>query len=181
MAETVRRWDVSDLEGRFVRRAWEALAADAGLLTRQGDPAHFTASALPITPDGSAVCLVLHRRIGLWVQPGGHFEAEDTTVTAAARREMEEETGLVGEIDVAPVLLSRHTAPCRADAWHLDIQMLAVTPRTPARVSEESLAAAWFQVDELPEDVASGVDRLVGAARQRLSRIGSPARPQPSG
>ena len=107
---------------------WLALTRTPDALTREGAPGHFTASALPISPDASQVCLVLHRRMDLWVQPGGHLEFGDTSIAGAAAREMEEETGLQGRVDPRPVLLSRHPAPCRPETWHYDIQFRAVVP-----------------------------------------------------
>ena len=58
------------------------------------DPGHVTASGLVLSPDGSSVLLVLHRRLGRWLQPGGHLEPGDPDIAAAARREVREETGL---------------------------------------------------------------------------------------
>src|SRR5680860_704961 len=88
------------------RREWLTVAKDPASITRAGIPSHFTASALPVTADATRVCLVLHRRMGLWVQPGGHFEPEDPSVVVAARREMREETGLSGEVKPRALLLS---------------------------------------------------------------------------
>jgi 8-oxo-dGTP pyrophosphatase MutT (NUDIX family) len=169
---TVSRWCPGDAEGRLRRLAWRSMAADEQLLARTGEPAHFTASALPLDETGSRVCLVLHGRIGRWVQPGGHFEASDRKVAEAAAREMVEETGLRGVVDPVPLLLSAHGAPCGTGDWHLDVQMLAVVPRTEPVLSEESLDVAWFPVDELPVEVASGVPDLVAAAVERFSRSG---------
>lgn len=174
------RWAATDSEARYRQASWRELAADPELLTRRGDPAHFTASALPVTPDGTSVCLVLHPLLGRWVQPGGHFEATDRSVMGAAAREMAEETGLVGRLDPIPLLLSRHAARCRPAVWHLDLQMLAVTTRA-ALGSEESPEVAWFDADDLPSPVAPGVAELVAAARSRISRNGSPAQLAPEG
>ncbi len=161
-----------DAEQRYRRAAWSALAAQPTLLDRGGEPAHFTASALPVSPGGDRVCLVLHRRMGLWVQPGGHFEAGDRSVQAAAAREMTEETGLVGEVGSVPLALSRHASPCGRGDWHLDVQMLAVVMETEPSVSDESLDVSWFGVSELPDNRAVGVTDLVGEALRRLSRTG---------
>lgn len=172
LVDVIMAAPVEDAEQRYRRAAWSALAADPALLGRGGKPAHFTASALPVNPDGDRVCLVLHRRMGLWVQPGGHFEASDRSVAQAAAREMGEETGLVGEVAPVPLALSRHTSPCGSGDWHLDVQLLALVGEVGPSVSDESIDVAWFGVDELPEDRAPGVSELVGEALRRLSRTG---------
>lgn len=172
LAHVIMATPTEDAEQRYRRSAWLALAAHPSLLGREGEPAHFTASALPISPDGARVCLVLHRRMGLWVQPGGHFEGHDRSVALGAAREMAEETGLVGEVAPVPLALSRHPAPCGRGDWHLDIQMLAVVTEVAPTVSDESLDVAWFGVDELPGARAPGVSELVGGALHRLSRTG---------
>lgn len=170
LAATVHRFPGVDPETRFRVAAWSALAVDPAWLTRRGDPLHFTASALPLTPDADRVCLVLHGRMNLWVQPGGHLEAGDDTMTGAAGRELAEETGLVGHVDDRPLLLSRHASPCGIGDWHLDVQLLVVVDHevTPT-VSDESHDVAWFAVDDLPDNLAPGVARLVdrGVARMR--------------
>lgn len=177
--ETLEGWEPTNPEEAYRRALWRALAADHRLLTRAGDPAHFTASALPVTTDGRSVCLVLHRRLGLWVQPGGHLEMSDDTVSGAARREMIEETGLDGRVDPVPVRLSRHPAPCRAGAWHLDLQLVTPCEAHPPTVSPESLDVAWFEVERLPAELAPGVADLVRAARERISRTGSREQSRP--
>lgn len=152
---------------------WLELASRPGTLSRDGHPSHFTASALPVSPDGRHVCLVLHGRMGLWVQPGGHFESYDPSVPEAAGREMREETGLTGQVDPVPLRLSRHRAPCRAGAWHYDVQFRAVAAMSEPVVSSESRDVAWFRVDRLPPGLAPGVEDLVVAAVSRNGLPGS--------
>lgn len=164
------------------RVRWSRLAEDPSSLGRDGEPAHFTASALPVDRERARVCLVLHGRIGAWVQPGGHLEVDDVSIAGAAARELEEETGLAGRLDPVPLLLSRHPAPCGRGEWHLDLQLLAVVdPVTPLRVSPESDDVAWFPFDSLPSRTAPGVERLVRMAQARLSRNAPPAPPAPGG
>jgi 8-oxo-dGTP pyrophosphatase MutT (NUDIX family) len=160
-------------EQRFEAWAWRALLDEhgAGLLTRQAAPSHVTASAVVLSPDGALTCLVLHGRLGVWVQPGGHLEPEDMTLPLAAAREVEEETGLTGEILPEVVALSRHRAPCRPGVvdWHLDVQHALVVAGVPepgplAYLSSESLQVAWWHVDALPDAVAPGVVDLVSRA-----------------
>jgi 8-oxo-dGTP pyrophosphatase MutT (NUDIX family) len=155
-------------EERFEAWAWRALLDEDGpaLLTRHAAPSHVTASAVVLTPDARQTCLVLHGRIGQWVQPGGHLEPGDMTLSMAAAREVEEETGLTGEVLPDIALLERHRAPCRPGVvdWHLDIRHVLVAQRLTPVVSAESRAVAWWDVQELPEDLAPGVgDALLRA------------------
>src|ERR1700755_2970053 len=41
--------------------------------TREG---HFTASAWLVSADGERALLMLHRKLGRWLQPGGHADGE---------------------------------------------------------------------------------------------------------
>lgn len=147
---------------------WRQTADIDPPLWRHDSPAHFTASGLPIDVATGQVCLVHHGRIDLWVQPGGHLEPDDQSITGAALREVREETGLTGTIDPAPVLLSRHAAPCGVD-WHLDFEFAVLVEARPPRVSEESHDVAWWGVDALPSDLAPGVADLVTTALARVS------------
>lgn len=157
-----------DPEARFERVAWLALLDDLGaeLLSRRQAPAHLTASAAVLSSDATRTCLVLHRKLQLWVQPGGHFEPGDESAAAAAAREVQEETGLTGRVLPVPAQLSRHPAPCAPGIvdWHLDIQHILVTEPVPPRPSDETPEVAWWPVRELPTDVAGGIQELVDRA-----------------
>jgi ADP-ribose pyrophosphatase YjhB (NUDIX family) len=56
---------------------------------------HFTASALVI--DNNKVLLVYHKKLDVWLYPGGHVE-DDENPDEALFREVREETGLEVEI-----------------------------------------------------------------------------------
>jgi 8-oxo-dGTP pyrophosphatase MutT (NUDIX family) len=170
---------VDTAEARFEAWAWQRLLADRGpiLLTRYGTPAHLTASGIVLTADGTQTCLVLHGRLRLWVQPGGHLEPGDSSLAGAAAREVWEETGVRGVVRPRPLHLSRHRAPCRPDVvdWHLDVQHLVLVPEaTTPQVSDESVDVRWWRTDALPEAMAPGVDVNVAMAcafiRRRIPR-----------
>ncbi len=161
-----------DAGARFERAAWLALLEQAGpgLLGRAGTPAHLTASAAVLSPDGASTCLVLHHKLRLWVQPGGHFEPGDVSAAGAAAREVLEETGLTGTVLPAPALLSRHPAPCAPGVvdWHLDIQHVLVAEPVAPRPSDETPEVAWWPVGSLPADLAGGIEELVECSVQVL-------------
>ncbi|NLP63258.1 NUDIX hydrolase [Paraburkholderia sacchari] len=70
---------------------------------------HFTASAFVLNPRRE-VLLVHHRKLDVWLYPGGHIEHGETP-DDAVRREVQEETGLpVDFIDGRDISLGDHAA-----------------------------------------------------------------------
>lgn len=136
-------------------------------LSRNNPAGHVTASGVIIAPDGDSVLLVLHRRLRLWLQTGGHCEPGESP-RQAARREAVEESGIAAvDLLPEPIDVDVHEVACRdfATTVHYDIRFAAVVSGTPAgAVSAESRAVRWFPVDGLPAGLPAGTARAVAAA-----------------
>lgn len=145
----------------------EFLGNHPDAMSRSCAHGHLTASALVIDPERGSALLMLHRKVGRWLQMGGHCEVGDLTVRDAAAREAREESGIDGlALTAAPVSLDRHALRCDGrDLDHLDVQYLAIAPPGSVPVSnDESLGLRWFRYDEVPLDDGA-VTRMVEAAR----------------
>jgi 8-oxo-dGTP pyrophosphatase MutT (NUDIX family) len=111
------------------------------------DPVHATGSAIVVGPRG--VVLLKHKRLGLWLQPGGHIDPGESPWEAALR-EAREETGLdVSFADVAddgiPRLVHVDVHPGGRGHTHLDLRYMVdggvAEPNPPEGESQE---IAWF-------------------------------------
>lgn len=169
-------WEPPDAEQARWRAGFlDQLAARPDATRRDGPPAHLTASAVVLDPSGTRTLLVLHRKAGLWVQPGGHLEPGDATVAGAALREASEESGLAPSalrlaLDGRPLDLSRHAFAFGACAEHLDVTFLLVAdPAAPTTASEESERVAWWRLDDLPDGVVADLPPRLRAAADLLA------------
>jgi 8-oxo-dGTP pyrophosphatase MutT (NUDIX family) len=134
---------------------------------RDADLTHVTGSAVVIGPRG--VLLHRHKRLGLWLQPGGHLEPGETP-WAAARREAEEETGLRFAAWAAPPpLLHLDVHAGGRGHTHLDLRYLLEaggddTPQPPAGESQDVVWFSW------PDAIAASDPGLAGLLRSMAGR-----------
>jgi len=111
------------------------------------DTTHVTASGIVVGRRGTV--LHLHRRLGIWMQPGGHIDAGETP-DQAALREATEELGLdVAHPAGGPRLLHLDVHEAAYGHLHLDLRYLLlgedVDPHPPPGESPE---ARWYSWDE---------------------------------
>ncbi|HLT31937.1 MAG TPA: NUDIX hydrolase [Myxococcaceae bacterium] len=167
-------------EARHLAQMREAVENLAAPLARSQAGAHFTASAVVVTPEGDRVAMLHHRKLERWLQPGGHIEpGDDGDLVLAAMREAREETGCeVGPHPLAPLPLDvdAHVIPARRDEaehTHLDVRFLLVATSAEALAHDpaESRAIHWFGWDaalERADDAA--LVRMLTKARALCER-----------
>lgn len=119
------------------------------------DPGHITASGFVLSPDRSSVLLVWHRKLGSWLQPGGHIEPRDSDVVAAQRREIEEETGLTDLEWLALFDVDIHEFPARGEEpahEHFDVRSAFVASTWDAVAGDGVDESRWFDLSDLPRN-----------------------------
>jgi 8-oxo-dGTP pyrophosphatase MutT (NUDIX family) len=126
---------------------------------------HVTSSAIVIGPRG--LLLHRHKRLGIWLQPGGHIDPGEHPADAAVR-ETVEETGIA----------ARHRVPsdlrvCHVDVHdgprghlHLDLRyLLEADDQDPAPPEGESQDVRWFSWDEAATITEPGLAGIIAAIR----------------
>lgn len=165
LADYARRWPgEADTAALF-----ETLLADPEEpFRRERLAGHFTASCWLVDRSGTRVLLTHHRKLGLWLQLGGHADGERDLVQAALR-EAQEESGLSGLV-IEPAIfdLDRHWIPEHKGVpahWHYDVRYVVRASEDEAfTVSEESLDLAWRYIAMLANDdtADASVRRMAG-------------------
>ncbi|HEU4361484.1 MAG TPA: NUDIX domain-containing protein [Mycobacterium sp.] len=165
-------WVAPDTGQDSLRHAVLAfLDARPDACARECRPGHVTASTLVLDDTGARALLTLHPRLGRWVQLGGHCEATDPGIVAAALREAGEESG-VADLRIDPDLVAVHVHPVTCSLGvptrHLDLQFVTHAP-AGARIgiSDESVDLRWWPIDALPADADAALTYLVARATHR--------------
>lgn len=142
-----------------VAAAFVELLDDGDAFRRERQAGHFTASAWLLDRSATRVLLTHHRKLGLWLQLGGHADG-DRDLARTALREAEEESGLSG-LRVAPGIfdLDRHRIPEHKgvpEHWHYDVRYVVhAGDDEDFVVSDESHALAWRDIAALAEDASA--------------------------
>jgi 8-oxo-dGTP pyrophosphatase MutT (NUDIX family) len=152
------------------------VAAPEDPFARENPVGHVTASAVVARPDGEAFLLVFHRKLGRWLQPGGHVEHEDASAFDAALREAREETGIAEfESPLGRTILDVdvHGIPARKKEpahHHFDVRFLLTTERDVnlAASDDPTRPVEWRGREEA---LASGVDASLARALRKSQRV----------
>jgi 8-oxo-dGTP pyrophosphatase MutT (NUDIX family) len=138
------------------------------------DPTHVTASGIVVGPRGTV--LHLHKRLGIWMQPGGHIDAGETP-EVAARREATEELGLAVEHPPAgPQLLHLDVHEAALGHTHLDLRYLLIAgDDDPHPPPGESPDARWYSWEEAMAMADAALVDALPLARAAYEASGGPA------
>jgi 8-oxo-dGTP pyrophosphatase MutT (NUDIX family) len=155
------------------QREEASIAATLARLSWPGDPFdqetnghHLTASAFVVSSRG--VILLRHRRLGIWVQPGGHVDVGEGPEETALRETLEE-TGLAARHPGPALLFHVDVHPGPLEHTHYDLRYVLVAPPIdPSPAKGESPEVYWF-------DFAGATGRCEPALVNALTKLGQRA------
>ena len=132
----------------------------------ESNPTHVTASAVVVGLRG--VVLHRHKRLGIWLQPGGHIDSGELPADAAVRETLEE-TGLAvvhAAGESAVIHVDVHPGP--RGHTHLDVRYLLVAgdedPCPPAGESPDVRWFSWTEAIAMSDGGLSGILRSLHPA-----------------
>lgn len=122
------------------------------------------AGILVFNRDGKKVLLVKHKKLGVWIYPGGHIEENENPLECAIR-ETNEETGIavkvISSLSIAinansakslpqPLIIMEEDVPYEdAHHEHFDVIYLGIAGNTKLTKNEESLDCRWFDKNDI--------------------------------
>jgi 8-oxo-dGTP pyrophosphatase MutT (NUDIX family) len=160
-----RRPPIDKREAASIERFRRDLARLVDPCSEDADTTHVTASALVVGPRG--IVLHRHKRLGIWLQPGGHIDQGEAP-DVAALREVLEETGLRGEHVSSPprlVHVDAHDGP--RGHFHLDLRYLIwagdAEPSPPQGESQDVRWWSWAEALGHNEPGLAGAIKMLAA------------------
>ncbi len=137
---------------------------------------HVTGSSWVVNPAHTHVLMLHHRKLNLWLQPGGHADG-DADIVQVVLKETAEESGVdiahvllvsedIFDVDVHTVHASKHDPRHE----HFDIRFLVeLDDRLPVPGNDESHEIGWIALDQVMRfNNARSIYRLI----QKTRRLG---------
>ena len=162
MLKSYKPTDENEIENRS--RMLDFLNDHEDCFERSLSMGHFTGSCWIENQDGTKFLLALHKKVGLWLQLGGHADG-DNDIARVALKEAYEESGLkhielvsseIFDIDIHLFSSRKKEVP---DHYHYDIRFLLRTSDENINISDESDDLRWFET--LPsENLGERLDRM---------------------
>jgi 8-oxo-dGTP pyrophosphatase MutT (NUDIX family) len=130
---------------------------------------HFTASALLLNSDKTKFLLMHHKKLGKWLQLGGHCDG-DSNVLAVAIKEAQEESGILNIQPISREIfdIDIHLFPSNSkekEHYHYDIRFLLKTVNNDYYIkNSESNDLKWIEFSSYNPDkmlLDNSVKRLV--------------------
>ncbi len=170
----------SPAQSQTVERLKVFIKENINCFDRECYKGHVTGSAWVVNHAMTKHALLLHKKLEIWVQPGGHCDGDPDTLRTAIK-ETEEELGLYNltpmiggeilDVDIHLIPEKQGVAP----HYHYDVRyLLQAAHRADIFRNNESIEARWFTTEEirnLEPNTDLSVLRMLAKADQIIANI----------
>ncbi|NMM48853.1 NUDIX hydrolase [Marinigracilibium pacificum] len=145
-----------EIEEEFIEKMIHLHNEEPEAYTRKSNDAHFTASAILIDQYCEEILLLNHKKLGRWLQPGGHADGEKN-LPEVSMKELHEETNALSAklYDIIPFDVDIHKIPESGEVkehYHYDLRFLWITDnKEEVRSNKESKGLKWVSISELAD------------------------------
>jgi 8-oxo-dGTP pyrophosphatase MutT (NUDIX family) len=182
MTEVVKKYlDIFPQDEPKLQLLLQQIDNNEALDDRNNFTGHIAGDAVIFSPDLKKVLLVFHKRYGVWIQPGGHWDKGEDGPWLTASREAEEETGLnnLKRVDITDdfrVPLHIATGPVPAspergepDHWHHDFRYgyIAESEDLPANTDSGIGGIKWLPIERIEVSAAHDLPTSI----KRMSQL----------
>ncbi len=157
-----RRPPVDEREARSWQALREGLAHLGDPCSEHADPTHVTSSAIVVGPRG--LLLHRHKRLGIWLQPGGHIDDGEDPATRRSGRCRRRPACTPSTSGGAPALVHVDVHPGPRGHTHLDLRFLLAADGDPTPPPGESPDVRWWPWPDAAA-LTSGEPGLAGIVR----------------
>ena len=154
LLQSIKKYNPDNVEIEITKQRFlQFIEQNSNCLLRSNLNGHITASAFVVDFNANKLLLLHHKKLNKWLQPGGHCDGEENTLSVAIK-EVFEETG----IQIIPknqviIDLDIHTIPEKnqiPEHEHFDIRYLFEANSNSNIVkNHESIALKWVEIDAI--------------------------------
>ncbi len=168
---------INDQETAYKTAMLNLLSEGKIAFERRRTAGHFTASAWILDPSNARVLLVLHSKIGKWLQPGGHADGNQNLLEVA-KKELTEETGITSAelLKTSIFDLDIHSIPAHEgipEHLHYDLRFIfRGNSQAAIQINHESKDFKWLPLEDISKLVNNdtSICRMVEKSKQLLKK-----------
>jgi 8-oxo-dGTP pyrophosphatase MutT (NUDIX family) len=157
LAGLLSQYQPEDIVEKSYLKRFECLYAEGDVsFSRLNGERHFTASGWITDEKYEHVLLIEHRKLGRWLQPGGHADG-NSDLFEVCLKEVREETGLTSfhaepkifDLDIHKIPASK----AHPSHDHYDVRFHIIADKGQRLLNNhEVLSVKWFELEEVKEE-----------------------------
>lgn len=144
-----------DLDQKVLAKFIQKLISDSLIVRDKNKFDHFCVFYVPVDLKNKKIYLIVHKKSGLWMPPGGHIESNETPIETVKRESLEELNFQITDepVTLFTVSIDPIANPLQLCKTHYSLWYLVNTGKQDFRYNEESLDGKWVSLKKAKQMV----------------------------